>query len=242
MDLIRCKRWGNIAPLWKRYHRWLHWLSYLGFSESDIEKIEQEDEEELILIKDLEQNWKESQPCLSDKELIEIFPEAKTVIPVKIKEWKEEQVRLEEIVRNKIRLVKRRVKDDRSYWFWREWINFDEGEEWLRIKRAIEKLKKLDIISKRKQSVSKGWLTTTQIEQARAVPIEKVSDVQLKPVGKDLVGLCPLHEEKNPSFHVHPQANKFYCFGCQEKGDVITLICHLYGYSFLEAVKWLLKQ
>lgn len=49
---------------------------------------------------------------------------------------------------------------------------------------------------------------------------------------------CPFHNERTPSFHV--RENKFYCFGCGEKGDVISFIMKLKGLDFIGAVKFLL--
>lgn len=40
------------------------------------------------------------------------------------------------------------------------------------------------------------------------------SYVNLKRRGKNMVGLCPFHNEKSPSFNVYPENNSFYCFGC----------------------------
>ncbi|WP_421762730.1 CHC2 zinc finger domain-containing protein [Ekhidna sp.] len=45
--------------------------------------------------------------------------------------------------------------------------------------------------------------------------------VTLKKVGKNYRGLCPFHDEKTPSFYVSPHGF-FNCFGCGEKGDIIT--------------------
>ena len=41
---------------------------------------------------------------------------------------------------------------------------------------------------------------------------------------KDLVGLCPFHQENTPSFKVNPQMQTWYCFGCQRHGDVFTFV------------------
>ncbi|CAA9353510.1 MAG: DNA primase [uncultured Nocardioidaceae bacterium] len=50
-------------------------------------------------------------------------------------------------------------------------------------------------------------------------------------------GLCPFHDEKSPSFHVTPARQVFYCFGCQEGGDVITFLQKIEGLGFAEAVE-----
>ncbi|MBD0292830.1 MAG: DNA primase [Jiangellaceae bacterium] len=57
--------------------------------------------------------------------------------------------------------------------------------------------------------------------------------------GGSLTGLCPFHEEKTPSFHVTPARNLFYCFGCQQGGDVISFLEKVEQLSFTEAVELL---
>jgi DNA primase len=48
--------------------------------------------------------------------------------------------------------------------------------------------------------------------------------VRLAKRNKDYWGLCPFHSEDSPSFHVNPQRQSWYCFGCEKKGDVFTFI------------------
>lgn len=56
-------------------------------------------------------------------------------------------------------------------------------------------------------------------------------------------GLCPMHGEKTPSFHVHAAPRSFYmCFGCGATGDAITFVREHNGYSFTEAVKYLAQR
>ena len=63
--------------------------------------------------------------------------------------------------------------------------------------------------------------------------------VQLRKRGNDLVGLCPFHAEKTPSFHVHPDRGFFKCFGCGAGGDLITFVQKLENASFGDAVRML---
>lgn len=65
------------------------------------------------------------------------------------------------------------------------------------------------------------------------------SYVTLKRQGKDLVGLCPFHNEKTPSFHVTPSTGSYYCFGCHSGGDVINFIEKIENLDFVEAVHFL---
>ena len=62
--------------------------------------------------------------------------------------------------------------------------------------------------------------------------------VELKKQGSRLVGPCPFHAEKTPSFFVFPD-NRFKCFGCGESGDVIDFTQKLYGLSFQDALRHL---
>lgn len=68
------------------------------------------------------------------------------------------------------------------------------------------------------------------------------SYVSLRKRGNDLVGLCPFHSEKTPSFHVHPDKGFFKCFGCGAGGDVITFLSKLENLSFPDAVRMLAQR
>lgn len=65
------------------------------------------------------------------------------------------------------------------------------------------------------------------------------SYVSLKRRGRNLVGLCPFHGEKTPSFNLYPETASFYCFGCGAGGDVITFIRKIENLSYIDAVKFL---
>jgi len=78
------------------------------------------------------------------------------------------------------------------------------------------------------------------VERVRAAnPIEEVVGeyVQLKRQGKNLMGLCPFHEEKTPSFSVSPDKQLFYCFGCHRGGDVVKFLMELEGLTYVEALR-----
>ncbi len=61
--------------------------------------------------------------------------------------------------------------------------------------------------------------------------------VELRRRGKNLVGLCPFHNEKTPSFTVYPDSQSFYCFGCGAGGEVISFVRRIENLDFYEAVK-----
>jgi len=81
-----------------------------------------------------------------------------------------------------------------------------------------------------------------QIRDANDI-VDLISEyVPLKKRGKNYVGLCPFHTEKDPSFNVIPTKQIFYCFGCQEGGNVIHFLMKHEKLGFVEAVKLLAKR
>jgi DNA primase len=66
--------------------------------------------------------------------------------------------------------------------------------------------------------------------------------VQLKKGGANLMGLCPFHGEKSPSFSVSPSKQFYFCFGCGASGDAIRFLTEHTGASFRDAVTDLAQQ
>lgn len=60
--------------------------------------------------------------------------------------------------------------------------------------------------------------------------------VHLRRAGRNLVGNCPFHQEKTPSFMVNPERQTFHCFGCHEKGDVIDFVRKYHNVDFNRAL------
>ncbi len=61
--------------------------------------------------------------------------------------------------------------------------------------------------------------------------------VRLKKTGQNFTGLCPFHQEKTPSFAVHPVRQIYHCFGCGAGGDVFKFVMELDKCAFPEAVR-----
>ena len=75
-------------------------------------------------------------------------------------------------------------------------------------------------------------------------PIEEVASayVDLRRRGKNLVGLCPFHNERTPSFNLYPESNSFYCFGCNKGGSVFDFVMGVENLAFPDAVRWLAQR
>ena len=63
--------------------------------------------------------------------------------------------------------------------------------------------------------------------------------VPMRRRGKNLVGLCPFHNEKTPSFTLYPESQSYYCFGCGAGGDVVNFIRRIENLDYTEAVRFL---
>ena len=66
--------------------------------------------------------------------------------------------------------------------------------------------------------------------------------VSLKRAGRSYKGLCPFHDEKTPSFQVSPDRGSYYCFGCQEGGDVFAFLMKVENLTFAEAARSLARD
>jgi len=61
--------------------------------------------------------------------------------------------------------------------------------------------------------------------------------VRLKKSGQNFTGLCPFHQEKSPSFAVHPVKQIYHCFGCGVGGDVFKFVMEMEKSTFPEAIR-----
>ncbi len=66
--------------------------------------------------------------------------------------------------------------------------------------------------------------------------------VQLKKGGANLLGLCPFHGEKSPSFTVSPTKQFYHCFGCGKNGTAISFLMEYSGIGFVEAIETLAQS
>jgi len=75
--------------------------------------------------------------------------------------------------------------------------------------------------------------------------VDLVSEVvALKPLhgGRDYVGLCPFHDDKNPSFHVYPDRQSYRCWVCDQGGDCFRWVMEIERVPFPEAIESLARR
>ncbi len=187
---------------------------------------------------DLEKQWMESKPRIANAELLRVFPEAKEILPVKIEEWEKERNYWLRAIRQRLFEITKLEETDQIVM--RELIKIFLGTKLILTEGHIARLKRLKTISENRK-LPKGSVTQSEIERAKQVPLQDVLDLNFRKSGNTLVALCPFHNERTGSFTVYLKSNSFYCYGCQNGGDIITLVKLLHGYNFIEAVRWLTK-
>jgi DNA primase len=87
-----------------------------------------------------------------------------------------------------------------------------------------------------------AMISSESINQVReaASMVEVVSQyTDLKQAGGQMMGLCPFHEERSPSFSVEPHDKLYHCFGCGVAGDIFGFVMEKEGLGFSEAVETL---
>ena len=77
-----------------------------------------------------------------------------------------------------------------------------------------------------------------------AVRIEEVVGdfVSLRKQGQDFVGICPFHDDKNPSLHVSPRLGIYKCFVCDAAGNPVKFLMEHEKMSYPEAIEYLAKK
>ena len=83
------------------------------------------------------------------------------------------------------------------------------------------------------------------LEVKRAVDITEVVRgylPNLKKAGANFKTLCPFHEEKTPSFNVHPEKGIYKCFGCGKAGDAIDFVREFEKCDYPEAIQVLAEK
>lgn len=173
-----------------------------------------------------------------DKELLEVFPEAKEIIPLKIKELKIEINKINTRIKNFLDHIYSLGVDSFSIYFAESFAKHFMVSELLEYEKHLKRLQRLrSLLNPNKYKMPFNNFQQ-KIDCARNYSIQELanSKLDIRKSGKNFISLCPFHNEKTPSFFIFPQSNQFHCFGCGEHGDVIKLTMTLYSVEFKEAV------
>ena len=222
-------------------------LLYISTTNQYLGKYNLYDETFIIEADALEKSWQDTQQTLTIPQLLEIFPTAKPIVERKlkadIKRYKQDLAKAEEVRESFNNNVMSKVKTEHR-WFWSEIRDIffiqplTENREQL-IKRCYF------LLSALKPTVAKtnpDKITEADIARAKLVPVEQFYNGKLRRAGNTLVGSCPLHIEKTPSFTIYPKTNRWYCYGGCGGGDTVDLVMRQSNVKFLEAVKLVLNK
>ncbi len=187
---------------------------------------------------DWEREWRKSLPRLTDKELLEAFPIDEETLREKIDERQKEYDDLATEIKKRYSQIPEKDHDIYEVFIEKLWI-----PKLIEVERHLFRLKRqLAILCGPRDGHPRRWENIQELialAKTRSIYELARDKLELRPSGKNFVALCPFHNEKTPSCYFYTETNTFYCFGCGEKGDVITFIMRLYGIGFTDAVKML---
>lgn len=201
-------------------------------------------EETIESLQKIEGEWLNSQKHLSEAELLDVFGDSiEDICKDKTQELKD--------LRNKLILEIQRL--------WQSFAGYDNDRVMLlreclkgfKIEPLQEAERKLyyfqRLLNKKTGKISKkkGQINDDDIERARNVSIVDIAERhlgQLRKTGKSYVAKCPFHQDNSPSLNFYPGSNRFYCFGCNAAGDVISFLQKLLNHDFKSVILYLLNK
>lgn len=223
----------NFYKIWKLVRHipaYQHILYLRGYSQKSLNLMDNFEEERIeenkFLDKEYKEQWEENLIKYSDKELLEIFTEAKFYLQEQLEQYqKEKNVLIPEIEKMLKNIYQETKQDEFTVWFREEIVKIWLGKRLNWLSKKIDKLKW--ILNPPKKS-SSGRITDEMISRAKEYPFENLIESKKK------FALCPFHKEKNPSFYI--KNNWGFCFSCDWHGDTIKFLMERDGISFKEAV------
>jgi len=108
------------------------------------------------------------------------------------------------------------------------------------LQARVERYRRLWHLAKKRQRRGGREVDVAEIKQRTdIVKVCRELGVDLKPRGRYWRARCPFpdHEDKDPSFFVDPATQRFSCYGCGRRGDVIDLLMELRGLNFRETLE-----
>lgn len=155
--------------------------------------------------------------------------------------------------RLKIRILNERKKTAstqftafKDHW-WLELIHERYNKDIVDLRREIKSwealISQLRNRGKAHKEADKQKITGADIQLAKDIPMVIILDGEYRHVGNTLVGKCPFHTDRTPSFTVFLKTNTWYCFSaCGEGGDTIAYMMKKTGADFITTIKFLLGR
>lgn len=205
-----------------------------GYTEEEYESHVKE-EIEYMFFERQRKYWIQNVMRHTPEYLRKVFPGREDVALRNIKNITNEIESIESKYQHHLREIEKITIDDETTYFCKAVLAMEYGPKLKDLDRQIYALKRY---LPRSTSNKKIIDFEEKLFVAKEKPLYEIAQnhTRLSKTGESYKGLCPLHEEKTPSFYVHEETNRFRCFGCNEGGDVITFIMRINNISFREAV------
>lgn len=110
--------------------------------------------------------------------------------------------------------------------------------------KAFDNLKLSMVVNRPKPAPIKNRQGSDVEAIKKAINLREFAEkyTRLRGRGPKYMGLCPLHQEKNPSFMVDEDKQLFHCFGCNQGGDLISFVMQAEKLTFTDALNYLKKN
>jgi hypothetical protein len=183
--------------------------------------------------------WNKEIKPLSPLQLLEVYSDIIPSLPTILAECEEQKRALERKVINELKSARAR-NNAREHFATVLTLSVGLGVEITKLEKNIRFLNNLIFLSKPKSSRMRQ--SYADMEKRRLIaletPIETLLSGKVRKTGKNKTCLCPLHSERTPSFTIFPN-NRWYCFGCNEGGDAISLVMRMHNLKFIDAIGFL---
>lgn len=169
---------------------------------------------------------------LSSWAVVDAFPEeCEKILPREMRRVR----KVLKVYLDKIEDVREDYIDDFERYFWVEVVKVFMPIKEKELYYQLLEIKKMYKIRKNIKVDA-----SLDVSGAKRKPIEGLySFNKKKRAGKNIVALCPFHNEKTGSFYIYLDKNRYHCFGCGVNGDAIEFIMKLNGLNFVDAIKYL---
>ena len=109
----------------------------------------------------------------------------------------------------------------------RMWAKDADVTHWMEFEKVCRRALEIQKSRQPHVEVRVGKFSVQAIKEAHDIVDIIGRYTKLRKAGKEYIGKCPFHEERQPSLEVNQDKQLFYCFSCQRKGDLINFIMQI---------------
>lgn len=198
-------------------------------------------DEEICYLLELESDWKANKPKLSDRDWLNIFPEARGILPDLIANRLVDVAVLRVELEQAMRELRQKNLPEVEHYFCVQWLRLTKAEKIAEHNGHLRRFQRLYATFSPQERSGNG-VTQEMIDRAISIPTIEVVNryVKTKRSGARWIAKCPFHPDKTPSFVVYESS--YHCFGCGAHGNNINFIRQIENCSFPEAVRRLSNE